>query len=106
MSKDYQKEVVEFLRSTSDKMGLTEGKSAYGKEISIGAKAVKSMESFSKEVMKLRKEVGKKDGPKGIGGVYDKIMDVEKFLKISEDKLRDVMDIFASLDDYRGSERK
>ena len=101
MSKDYQAEVLDFLRPTSVKLGLAEAKSAYGKEINIGAKAVKELSNFGKSVQKLRKEVGKKDGPKGIGGVYDKIMVIDGMVEDLNNQLRDAMDIFASLEDYR-----
>ena len=105
MSKDYQKEVVEFLKPTSDKMGLTEARSAYGKEISIGAKAEKSLETFVKVISKLKDEANEKKGAERtseFGKVYEDILDAERAGKIAYDKLRDVMDIFASLDGYRG----
>jgi hypothetical protein len=56
MSKDYQKEVVDFLTSTPKKMGLEEGKgfNIFDKEIAVGAKAEKMVESFVKVLKKSK----------------------------------------------------
>ena len=57
--KDYQKEVVDFLKPTSVKMGLDEARSVYGKEIAVGAKAVKALDTFEKSLETLSKVIEK-----------------------------------------------
>lgn len=104
MSKDYQKEVVEFLRTTPKKMGLSEGANSYTKEIRIGAKAEKNMEQFINAIEKLKAAANKRksdERTKGFAGIYEKIIEAEREGKVAYQKCRDVMDIFASLDDYR-----
>ena len=104
MSKIYQKEVVDFLRTTPKKMGLSEGANSYTKEIRIGAKAEKNMEQFVKVISKLKAEADKRksdERTKGFAGIYEKIIEAEREGKVAYYKLREVMDIFASLDDYR-----
>ena len=60
MSKDYQKEVVEFLKPTSDKMDLTEGK--FGKELGLFKKLEKNMWAAYEVASNLSTEIYKKQG--------------------------------------------
>ena len=107
MSKDYQKEVVEFLKPTSDKMGLTEARSVYGKEIAVGAKAVKALDAFQKSLDNLRNVIEKYENAKG-APAYDAKDDPYKELRemMGEFKrvkleMRRCMDTLGNLDDYK-----
>jgi len=117
MSKDYQKEVVEFLKPTYDKMKLSEARSVYGKEISVGAKAVKALEAFNKSLVDLGRKMDKEradnpsDSPagQGAGARYNELRNIIdgqltggnysiKYVMKGMDK---VMDILGDLDDYK-----
>ena len=60
MSKDYQKETVDFLKPTSVKMDLSEGK--FGKELGLFKKLEKNMWAAYEMVSDLQDEISKKQG--------------------------------------------
>jgi len=94
--KDYQKEVVDFLKPTSVKMGLDEARSVYGKEIAVGAKAVKALDTFEKSLETLSKVI-----EKHASDPYKELKEMMGEFKRVKLGMRRCMDTLGNLDDYK-----
>ena len=112
MSKDYQKEVVNFLKPTSVKMNLSEGRSPYPKVEGSLRKLEKAYEDFGDSLkdlygdMEKHRKSGKGDGQSAVSSrnsVNDMMTECAGFNKTKmAPVLKRWSKVLSKIDDYRG----
>ena len=109
MSKDYQKEVVNFLKPTSVKMNLSEGRSPYPKVDRSFRKLEKAYEDFDDSLKDLYGDIEKhrKSGKETLDPPRNSVNDMmTECAGFNKTKMAPVLkrwsEVLSKIDDYRG----